>query len=329
MPKKKQKISLEQLLEPCKKLSYEKQAQKILEQIENGDLVPIKNSPLNGKKPALYTRYWKMLPEENYEKEKEELLFQTHPKIDTGFYLRNPDVYRKERKAVRALHAFFSDRKESLQIPVSKNERCFEIWGYEKFLALSEGKTVLAHCRLSEDDLNFYSTCEPFAYFTRHRNPGQNMVILENKDPFFSMRNHLLAGNKTIFNVPVGTLIYGGGKRVISSLSQFQLGSEPYMKDGSNTLLYFGDLDYEGIGIFENLLKVFDRSIPLVPFVEAYQKMLEKAKDIELPLSSEKQNQNIDTVFFSYFDQKTVEEMKQILASGRYIPQEICSCRDF
>lgn len=60
--------------------------------------------------------------------------------------------------------------------------------------------------------LNVYRTTEPLSYYTHTRNTPQNILILENKDPFFSMRNYLLNGHTEIFGAEIGTLIYGAGK---------------------------------------------------------------------------------------------------------------------
>ena len=68
------------------------------------------------------------------------------------------------------------------------------------------------------------------------------------------MRSHLIAaGILEIFSMEVGTLIYGAGKGILRSFQDFDLCAEPYMTYSENTIFYFGDLDYEGIGIYENL----------------------------------------------------------------------------
>lgn len=48
------------------------------------------------------------------------------------------------------------------------------------------------------------------------------------------------------------------------------------MKHPKNTIYYFGDLDYEGIGIYENLAEKFRSRWKILPFVPAYQAMLGK-----------------------------------------------------
>lgn len=51
-------------------------------------------------------------------------------------------------------------------------------------MAKDGGKTILKHCGLSEDKLNFYTTSEPFAYYTVHKQVTQTVLIIENKDTF-------------------------------------------------------------------------------------------------------------------------------------------------
>lgn len=48
-----------------------------------------------------------------------------------------------------------------------------------------------------------------------------------------------------------------------------------------------------------------------------------------MPETKEQQNRNIGTLFFSYFTEEQVKEMRQILESETYIPQEILNITDF
>ena len=162
--------------------------------------------------------------------------------ISVDYYLAHPDMYEKDRNWVLMLNQYLKKHTDALLTPESLNERSFEIWHREKFL---------------------------------DREQGKNILILENKDPFFSMRNYLLNGHTEIFGAEIGTLIYGAGKGIIRSFQDFDLCAEPYMKHPKNTIYYFGDLDYEGIGIYENLAEKFRSRWKIIPFVPAYQAMLE------------------------------------------------------
>lgn len=101
-------------------------------------------------------------------------------------------------------------------------------------------------------------------------------------------------------------------EKVLSVLFRiFDLCAEPYMKHPKNTIYYFGDLDYEGIGIYENLAEKFRSRWKIIPFVPAYQAMLGKVEQIiELPETKEHQNRNISTQFFSCFDEIMVKKWK-------------------
>ena len=106
------------------------------------------------------------------------------------------------------------------------------------------------------------------------------------------------------------------------------------MNDGRNRILYFGDLDYEGIGIYERLAALFgegEEPYEVEPFAPAYRKMLEKAEHMGmdfLPETSENQNRCLSGRFFGYFPEDMKERMERILLAGRYIPQEIIHVAD-
>ncbi len=106
-------------------------------------------------------------------------------------------------------------------------------------------------------------------------------------------------------------------------------------------MFYFGDLDYEGILIYEHLLEQkeyqWDRkgngSAGMIQlFRKAYEAMLDKALQIgfsALPDMKEKQNSNIGTVFLDVFDEERRRQIHEILSAGKYIPQEILNEHDW
>ena len=323
------KCSIEEILGTHMQDPYDVQYQYVMELLSSGQVKPVKSSPGNGKKPALHTQYWLVEEKPDYSAWKDELLYRTDPHIQVEYYLHHLDVYDQDRRYVRRLSEYLHSNGGMPDIPISRSERSFEIWGEEKFLTGGAGRTILSRCKIEESALNTYSTAEPFAYFASHRTTPQKILILENKDPFFGMRKYLLAGNREILGEKIGTLIYGAGKRVVSSFREFEISAEPYMKAAGNTFLYFGDLDHEGILIYETLAEAFADSGMIQPFIPAYLAMLDKGDRVPaLPPSKEHQNRNHNGSFFSWFDAHTVSRMKNILENGRYIPQEILNIED-
>lgn len=329
---KMKRITLEKIEQKQNAESYEQLCIYIYNQIENGSLKPVKASKTNGKKPALYLEYWitdtgKAVDYSIYE---EELKYKMSMEISVDYYLRHLDQYVQDRDWVLLLNAYFLQGQD-MAVPVSKNERSFQIWGREKFLQLEQGRKILKRCGVEASQLAFYETSEPLAYYSCHRQTPQNMLILENKDTFYSMRRHLLDKKEKIFAVPFGTLIYGAGKGILRSFQDFSFCVEPYMQAEENRIYYFGDLDYEGIGIYEHLEELFEKQqYHIQPFTHAYEKMLVKARAVrELPRTKEKQNRKISGRFFAFFSDQAVLEMKEILENDRYIPQEILNICDF
>lgn len=250
------KISLDEISRLYKLGNYQLLAKFIIDSIEAGVIKPIKNSGINGKNPALYNRYRIIYEEEDKKKYKYELMFQLHSSSKFDYYIRNLERYKADRPYIIALSKYLSNHRDLLDESVSINERSFEIWGREKYLQREGGIRLLKNLGISIDDLNVYDTIEPLSYYSHHKNTPQNVLILENKDTFYSMRRHLLEGNKTILGLPIGTLIYGKGKGITKSFKDFTFCVEPYLNNESNQVLYFGDLDYECILIFEQLAKI-------------------------------------------------------------------------
>ena len=332
------RISLDEIEKKLNAASYEQLCRLIYGQVENGRLKPVKASGINGKKPALYTQYWivDQTQKPDYRMYEDELKFGLSTRISTDYYLRHLDQYAKDRKWVLQLSDYFLHTQEQNTVePVSKNERSFQIWGREKFLQHEQGKKILKRCGVDASWLSFYETSEPLAFYSSHRQTPQNLLILENKDTFYSMRRYLLEQGRDakILGVSFGTLIYGAGKGILRSFQDFSFCVEPYMRAPQNRIYYFGDLDYEGIGIYERLAKTFEPEIRqenIRPFIQAYETMLIKARTVwELPLTKEKQNRDLSGRFFACFPDATICRMQEVLESGHYIPQEILTSNDF
>lgn len=335
------RITLEEIEQKYHINDYKLLIQKILDLIEEEKIKPIKASKKNGKSPSLYKEYWIVKPKKDLSAYKDEILYQLVPSISTDYYLKHLPQYEQDREWVLMLNSYLRNKKENLNISVSMNERSFAIWNREKFLKSESGTKILKRCKITIADLNIYDTTEPMAYYSASKHEPQNILIIENKDTFYSMRRYLISNNnKKIIGLQIGTLIYGAGKGILKSFQDFA-GTvedddrifcrvmEPYMLNRQNSIYYFGDLDYEGIGIYENLARTFKSQLEIKPFTNAYQAMLEKAKCCaKLPKTKEKQNRNITDYFFSYFEDSYAIQMKEILESDSYIPQEILSYTD-
>ena len=325
----KKKVTLDEIIKHNQIEDYNELVDYIMDNIQNGKLKPIRSSKTNGKKPALYNAYKIITAQPSYNEYTDELKYKIHPSLKIDYYLKHPEKYIDDRHDILALSKFIENGNESMNDELSMNERSFEIWSREKFLQKGSGKRILKNLGLSIESLNIYETTEPLAYYSHHKNTPQNILIIENKDTFYSMRRHLLKGNTSILGVPIGTLIYGSGKGIHRSFQDFTFCVEPYLSHQDNAFLYFGDLDFEGIIIYESLHKAFQKELKITPFKEGYEYMLKKSVLVNLPATKQGQNKNIGTLFLDVFAEIEKNIVIQILYSDKYIPQEILNCRDF
>lgn len=326
------RVKLDDLAAKYRLRDYKELYAKILELIDVNQIKPVKASGINGKSPALYREYWLIEESQDVTKYIDELNFQIVPAISTDYYKAHMDQYLQDRQWVLLLNDYLRNNKGQFMTHMSENERSFDIWHREKFLKQEQGKKILKRCGIDIQNLNFYRTTEPIAYYSATKQTPQNMLVIENKDTFYSMRKFLIDGNDKIFGEHIGTLIYGAGKGIIAAFSDFDISAEPYMTAQGNTIYYFGDLDYEGIGMYENFAAAYGDRYEIRLFVRAYEKMLSKAQIMDmdsLPTTKEGQNRNIGSAFLSAFSQSHQTTIMDILAHDRYIPQEILNIKDF
>ena len=327
---KKKMIDLEALSKLYQLEDYRSLYEKVMALVENEYLVPVKASGPNGKNPTLYKKYRIMAVEKDRSSYIEELMYQMSPLLDVNYYLKHLSQYEKEREAVLLLNAYLK-RRSSEEIFVSLNERSFEIWGREKYLKQEGGMTLLKRVDLPLEALKVYETVTPVAYYVQHKKVPQTVLIVENMDTFYSMRQHLMEGNQRIAGQEIGTLIYGAGKQIVKGFNAFMALGEAYLRESGNVFLYFGDLDYEGISIYKSLAERGKPEYDITLFTGLYESMLEKSEQmrIDLPQMKEKQNKVDIADFLSIFTVKDAKTIQELLETGYYIPQEILSRKDF
>ena len=333
-------IELEELEKIYKITEYTKLVEIVKMLMKKGEIVPIKNSGGNGKNPTLYKRYRVVSKSQDNEEILNEIHYKLCSRFNIEYYENHLDKYKEHRGYILKLNDFMINNSRLLDSKISINERSFQIWGREKFLQKEGGKTILKNLGISLDGLNYYDTSEPLAYYSHNKYTPQNILIIENKDTYFTMRTHMISGNNIILGEKIDTIIYGGGKNVKKAFNDFKISVEEYVSNTSNSFFYFGDLDYEGIIIYEGFYESFYKDYYLRPFFNGYRKMIDKVKElnIDLPKMKDGQNRNITGLFFKHLQLINNNDMdiftdyekqiKYILENDLYVPQEIINITD-
>lgn len=314
-------ITIQEIQENFKIDSYPKLVEKVNLLVHEGILSAVKSSKSNGMSPPLYNRYRVNIKEKDLTFLKDEINYSFPLNFNRDYYLNNLEKYQRDKEYIEKLANYFRTNKPNLDIPMAINERSFGIWGQEKFLKEGSGQSILKNLGLSLADLNTYATPEPFVYFSCNKDRNQNVLIIENKDTWYTMRKLMIHGQYSFLGQAVDTIIYGSGKNIEKSLEEYEDTVEEYLLNPAK-VFYWGDIDYEGIGIYERLKKRYSRTFNIELFQSSYVAMVKLAEGLILPESRENQNKNIDSVFL---DEMTPygERILQLLQRGCYIPQEI------
>lgn len=286
-------------------------------------LEPIRTkSNLNGKVPSLYLKY-RIVEDKNKKISLESEIKSLAPYFAIGKYLSNMDKYIEHREILLDLDYFFKHHFDKLKVKLSKNERAFQIWRYEKMLDSSLAKSVIVYNDLA-DKLNYYLTPEPFFDYIPAAEDNMNILVIENKDTWYTLRklmNENQKNNINLLGVTIHGLLYGEGNKITKENAIYEY--EHNVINKNIHFYYWGDIDFSGIDLFERVKKA-NVNCDIKLFHCAYIKMLELSERIELKNILKNQHKVDGTIFFHELNNEKISgTIKNILEQNKYIPQEI------
>jgi len=299
---------------------------EIEEMVEDGLLSPVKASGKNGRIPPLFNKYRIIRPKEDYS-EYLESIRRLNPRLNISAYLKRPELYKKHRELLEGLSQHLWHQAELLEEPMSRKERSFSIWGREKLIDENFAllREVLRFNGLGEDFLHYYDTPEPFFEYVHSQSAEMSVLILENKDTWFTFRKLMQAsGRNVIAGQRVDLLIYGEGNKITkkAALEDYARGMLQRQAGQAIRFLYFGDLDREGIRLFFRTREA-NLALSIEPFVPLYLLMLDLARGREMPESPDKRDIPAAVEDFAQLLDCEPAGVMDLLKQGRYIPQEI------
>lgn len=333
MLNKKTKISWDIITEEYSLSSYQETVSKINLLCDAGILYPVKNSGLNGRQPSLFNKYWKVISQDDYSFLQEKLI-SFHPHMNMQYYKSHPHIFLNDEVYLIKLSNWLWNNQKKPLLAVSENERSYEIFGEEKFLC-KKGKTLIQHVQSSYFDfdyLNTYSTYVPLTYYKKDNKAPQNILFVENISPFSGVRKFLDEDKGGVFGISINSLVFGSGYAIENAINDFIFGIGKIFLHPKNHMYYWGDLDYEGIGIY---LRTKEKCAPyfnLELFQIAYEKMIIKAKKYpidDLEYTKDGQSEIDISEFLNNFSYESREYIKMVLKNRKYIPQEILNRNDY
>lgn len=288
-----------------------------------GRIKEIKSSDYNGLLPPLKLK-WEVVSEKNDNQWDKSKLLKLSNLLDFSYYVNNPIYQTKmEWEYIENIYDFLKNRDKREWASVE--ERSLELFYDEKFLIerkeTSKGKYgILKRLKLSYDDLKMKRYGEMFIYWNRGTKDIGTVIILENHSTFFTYKR-IAEECGSLFGVYPDILIYGGGNKIENSFSFI----EEITDINRIKVLYFGDVDSEGFGIYSRLRERY-KNIDISLQKEAYINLINICSR-EYPKKSQIKNQDYLEFFMEEMEEQLNLELREKLIyiwnNDYRIPQEL------
>ena len=315
----KKRITEPELINWLKIYDYETYLKATNQLITEGYLTPI-GAKNNGKYPSFYSKFTISKPDtKGIVKEKVRGLY---PQLNFSYYYNRIDEFDKDLPYIENLSDFLYRKKEVLVVPISLNERSYEIFKDEKFLKEHGTRFFNVKLKYPIENLNTYRSREPYFGYVNSISEENYILIIENLDTWYTAKKLFIENQGLqVFGLSFNILIYGEGNKILDSMGFID--ETPY-GNKKNNLYYWGDIDSEGFVIFIELTNRYPQfNISLLH--EAYRKM---ANGINIEnLKASKEQRRIGDYSLLKFDTETENDIRKIINRGKMVPQEILNYR--
>lgn len=297
-------------------------------QLENliveGIIRPVKKAGRVSVKPNFYNEYFVNDVSDDGMADRTEIL-RLAPRL-LEYYISHTAHYIEDREWLLPLSRWM--KETDFMQECSVKERSYEIYRNEKKLEGNDLRRIFNRCGLAYDDLSCYRTYEPF--FCNHISDSGFALVLENKDPWYSITKALKEKRTNLFlNTEIMYVIYGEGRKIDSAAEDSRLQDFIFQLDPvPEIVLYGGDIDRAGISILGKCMDV-NKDIVVCPFEELYEAMVEKAPEnpLENEPSDDRKTKSYDLESRALF--LGTKYVRTVLEHNLRIPQEILTYADY
>ncbi|MBE0451693.1 MAG: hypothetical protein IBX70_12720 [Clostridia bacterium] len=295
--------------------------------VAEGKLKPTKDGKdTNGKQPPLAKKY--RVIEERRQDLGDDLIREIEmnfPLIyNRSYYKSHLEQYLDDRDWILKLCAYHNRADCPLLDEMSINERFYDIFKLEKLGSDTRIRSILRKLSIDLTDLNCYKTPEPFIYYSNKEMNAHKILIIENKDTWYTMRKLMNEG----FG-PFDTIIYGEGKKILSSIEEIEVHQKEYFRDSLSEYFYFGDLDDEGLNIFL-MLKEKMKPMEISLWEHGYKTMLKAACAPEYwrkyKIQRSLSRHQVESALH-FLSETELDNVMHRFSENLYLPQEIVNHR--
>lgn len=295
-------------------VEYEVFAKTVKELEAEEILKPVLKDGVNHKSISIYNTYRIniMAMKSKFIMELQAFQKQASPYMNLESYVKASEaLWNKELPWLKRLDAYLKKKGLPVQEATSP-ERSYEIMQDEKWIDEKGGRNFLERLGLIEamrisvhpDPLMLAVNYKAWEETEREKRVHKHLIV-ENKSTYYLFLEELRKTNFT-------SLIYGCGWKISAGLEGVyqQLGLSP----DKCRFYYFGDLDYEGMSIYEAV----SEGVELATIF--YNALLET--DSAKGKENQERRPEVLKTFSEHFKEPNGSKIKALLEAGCYYPQE-------
>lgn len=301
------------------KNKYYEEFYKLITDMERINVLKKVGSEQNSMQPHLYKKY-RLIKENDTLTDDEKIKLIALNKLNIKYYRKRASEFREDYDILVVLNGYMRNKTEYKDL--SMNEVSYELFGYEKAMTTGEegrASEVMGKIGLNEENLGCRTKYKPLLntiFKGFYLKEIRNILVLENLETYWTL-NRFFRENETSIDM----LVFGEGYSIVKNFT----GIIQYGVTTKDNILYYGDIDLEGICIYSLLKNKFD-TFTIKPNVNLYRGLLKSGKDRGIK-ESISPNQTIPSgedmeEFLSYFSKEDKIELEDILKNRLYIPQE-------
>lgn len=237
-------------------------------------------------------------------------------RLDLSFYHEQLlPVWQRDLPYIVQLSDWLRRSADQLVLPVSDQQRSWDIFQDEKFLLTPEGRGLLRRLHLSWQDIGVTRETEPLmmaAHPVMMQGAVCHHLIVENKAPYYKLLPHLTESR-------LSSLIFGSGWKIVGNLSALPMQSG--CLTARHVAWYFGDMDWEGIRIFHALsMSAATASVELRLALPFYRALL--LHEAAYGKVTQKPDEEAWTNLACWLPEDEAHQFLHLLQHHQYYPQE-------
>lgn len=301
------------------KNKYYEEFYKLISEMERTTILKKVGNEQNSMQPRLYKKY-RLIKETDTLTDEEKIKFIALNKLNLTYYKKRASEFRKDYDILMVFNDYMRNKDEYKDLSI--NEVSYELFGYEKAMAKGEAgraSEVMGKIGLNEENIGCRLKYNPLLntiFKGFYQKEIRNILVIENLETYWTL-NRLLIENETSIDM----LVFGEGYSIVKNFA----GIIQYGVTTKDNILYYGDIDLEGICIYSLLIGKFD-TFAIKPNVNLYRALLKSGKDrgIKESISPNQNSPSEEDMaeFLSYFGKEDKIEIEDILRNRLYIPQE-------